>query len=213
MSAERLQALYSSIIHDVLRAMGHTEQVLPYDIRPLEDGLVVAGPVFTVRGRQDDSITDHDSLLAWTELLARAPAGSMVVLEANDNNYSHMGELSAETLKGRGVKGFVTDGGTRDVKMVRELGFPVWCRYATPSDIVGRWTVESTGLPISIGDVQITTGDLVIADDDGVVVIPSGLSEEVISEAERLVSAEDAVRSAIRDGMAPDKAYKKYGKF
>ena len=213
MTANRLQALYSSIIHDVLRAMGYVDRVLPYDIRPLTDGLVAAGPAFTVSGRRDASITDDDSLLAWTEFLSEAPGGSMVVLEANDDSYSHMGELSAETLKGRGVRGFVTDGGTRDVKMVRDLGFPVWCRYATPSDIVGRWTIDSTEGTIRIGDVSIANGDPVIADDDGVVVIPAAKAEEVISEAERLVSAEDAVRTAIRSGMAPDEAYKKHRKF
>ena len=213
MTAGRLGDLYSSIVHDVLRAQGLVNQVLPYDIRPLSDGMVVAGPVFTVNGRLDSSISDDDSLLAWTEFLTVAPEGSVVMLQANDHNYSHMGELSAETLLGRGVSGFITDGGTRDVKMVREIGFPVWCRYATPSDIVGRWTIESTGQPIVIGGVDIAVGDQVIADDDGVVIVPGEVAEDVINEAERLVSSEDAVRSEIRAGVSPKEAYLKHRKF
>ncbi len=213
MNPERIESLYSSIVHDVLRDGGHGDQVLPSDILPLAPGLVVAGEAFTVSGRLDSSISDHDSLLAWTGLLSEAPAGSMVVLEANDRSYAHMGELSAETLLGRGVRGFVTDGGTRDVKLVREIGFPVWCRYATPSDIVGRWTIDTIGEPIAIGDSRVATGDWVIADDDGVAVIPAQSAEEVVSDAERLVASENAVRESIRGGMDPQEAYLKHRKF
>lgn len=208
-----MEALYTSIIHDVLRARGLDDQVLPYDIRPLTAGLVVGGEAFPVSGRLDPSISADDSLLAWTELLSVAPEGAMVVLAANDDSYAHMGELSAETLSSRGVRGFVTDGGTRDVRMVREIGFPVWCRYATPSDIVGRWTIDTIGDPINVGLSSVSAGDLVLADDDGVVVVPLDIAEEVIAEAEHLVSSEDAVRTAIRAGMSPKEAYIKYRKF
>lgn len=213
MNPSRLESLYTSIIHDVLRGRGQDSQVLPYDINPLSPGWVTGGTAFTARGRLDSSVTDDDSLLAWTELLSVAPADSMVILEANDSSYAHMGELSAETLMSRGVRGFVTDGGTRDVKLVRELGFPVWCRYATPSDIVGRWTIDSIGEPITIGTARVEPGDPVLADDDGVVAIPLYVAEEVVSEAERLVSTEDAVREAIRAGMTAKEAYLRHRKF
>ena len=213
MTPERLEALYTSIIHDVLRDDGMGQQVLPSDIRPLLAGVVAAGEAYPVSGRLDPTVSGHDSLLGWTELLSIAPAGSIIVLQANDDNYAHMGELSAETLLGRGVRGFVTDGGTRDVKLVRELGFPLWCRYATPSDIVGRWTVDSIGEPITIGPATVAAGDWVLADDDGVVVIPGDAAERVVTEAERLVATEDTIREAIRGGMSPKDAYLQHRKF
>jgi len=213
MTPERLEALYTSIIHDVLRDDGMGHQVLPSDIRPLMDGVTAAGAAFPVSGRLDSTISGDDSLLAWTELLSVAPEGSIIVLQANDDNYAHMGELSAETLLGRGVRGFVTDGGTRDVKLVRELGFPLWCRYVTPSDIVGRWTVDAMGDPVTIGAATIAAGDWVLADDDGVVVIPADAAERVVTEAERLVATEDTVREAIRGGMSPKDAYLEHRKF
>lgn len=213
MNADRLEMLYTSIIHDVLRAQEMGHQILPYDIRPLTDGLVVGGAAFPVSGRLDSTISADDSLLAWTDLLSVAPKDSVVVLDANDDNYAHMGELSAETLKGRGVRGFVTNGGTRDVKVVREIGFPVWCCYATPSDIVGRWTIDTIGEPITIGASKIELGDWVLADDDGVAVIAANIAEDVVAEAERLVTSEDLVRTAIRGGMSPKDAYIKYRKF
>ncbi len=213
MKVESLEGLYVSIIHDVLRDRGLTDQVLPHDIRPLTDGLVVAGSAFPVAGRLDPTISADDSLIAWTKLLSVAPKDSVVVLSANDDKYSHMGELSAETLLGRGVRGFVTDGGTRDVKMVREIGFPVWCRYATPSDIVGRWTIDTVGEAVTLGTSNVGPEDWVLADDDGVVIIPGEIAEDVVLEAKQLVRSENAVRTAIRGGMSPIDAYLKHRKF
>lgn len=210
---ERLGALYTGIVHDVLRERGQGDQVLPNDLLPVADGQHAAGIAFTAAGRLDDTLTADDSLLAWTELLSAPEPGTFVVLAAHDSSYAHMGELSAETLSGRGVKGFATDGGTRDVRFIREIGFPVWCRYATPSDIVGRWTVDSMQQPITIGSATIRPGDLVLADDDGIAVIPSDMGEEVIAECERLVTTENSVREAIRGGMSPKDAYLKYRKF
>ena len=135
------------------------------------------------------------------------------MLQANDDHHAHMGELSAETLSRRGVRGFVTDGGARDVELVRKIGFPVWCRYVTPSDIVGRWTIDAIGDPVTIGPVTVAAGDWVLADDDGVVVIPAGSTEAVVTEAERLVATEDEVRGAIRGGMSPKDAYLAHRKF
>jgi 4-hydroxy-4-methyl-2-oxoglutarate aldolase len=210
---ERLSNMYTGIMHDVLRERGLGNQVLPSDIRPVSDGHHAAGIAFTAVGRLDDTLTADESLLAWTELLSAAPEGSVVVLAANDSWYAHMGELSAETLASRGVRAFVTDGGTRDVRFIRELGFPVWCRYATPADIVGRWTVAGMEERVTIGTAQIEPGDLVLGDDDGVVVIPGAVAEEVIASAEELVTTEDSVREAIRAGMSPRDAYLKYRKF
>lgn len=210
---DRLESLYTGIVHDVLREAGHGEQVLPSDVLPVADGQHAAGVAFTATGRLDDSLTADDSLLAWTELLSAPESGSFVVLEANDSSFAHMGELSAETLAARGVRGFATDGGTRDVRFIREIGFPVWCRYSTPADIVGRWTVDLMQEPISLGTALIEPGDLVLADDDGVAVIPAGIAEQVIDECERLVSTENSVREAIRGGMTPKDAYLRYRKF
>lgn len=210
---ERLSSLYTGIVHDVLRERGHGDQVMPSDIHPVADGQHAAGVAFTATGELDDTLSADDSLLGWTELLSASPADSFVVLAANDSSYAHMGELSAETLASRGVRGFVTDGGTRDVRFIREIGFPVWCRYATPADIVGRWTVASMQEPVTIGTALVEPGDLVLADDDGVAVIPVAIAEDVIGECERLVSTEDSVREAIRGGMSPKDAYLKFRKF
>ncbi len=124
-----------------------------------------------------------------------------------------MGELSAETLLHKKVRGYVVDGGCRDVEFILKIGFPVFCSFNTPADIVARWVPDRFGEPITIGTVTICSGDYILGDRDGVVVLPAKLAEEVISQTEQVVSTENKVRSAILDGMDPQEAYLKFGKF
>ncbi len=124
-----------------------------------------------------------------------------------------MGELSSETLLHRGVRGYIVDGGCRDSAFILKTGFRVWCRYFTPRDVVGRWVADSFGEPIVIGGVTIGTGDYVMADRDGVVVIPADRAEEVVDKVEEVLRTENKVRTAILQGMDPEQAYLKYRKF
>ena len=165
---ERLAGCYSGAIHDVLRAMGHERCVLPPSIRPLDATKKIAGPVWTVSGHIDRTQSAHDTLLGWTTLLSKAPGGHVVVCQPHNHEVALMGELSAETLKNKGVLGYVVDGGCRDTDFILELGFPVFHSFFTPSDIVGRWIPDRYGEPLTIGEVTIATGDYVLGDRDGV---------------------------------------------
>ena len=124
-----------------------------------------------------------------------------------------MGELSAETLNYRGVRGYIVDGGTRDADFIRKLGWPVFSRYFTPRDVVGRWVVETMAELIQIGNVSISTGDWIIADIDGVVVVPQTLIDRVLDRTEEIVSTESELRTMILSGMDPQEAYRKYRLF
>ena len=83
-----------------------------------------------------------------------------------------MGELSAETLKSRGVRGYIVDGGCRDSSFIDKLKFPVFCKFFTSVDIVGKWIPDAFEIDIRIGDVTIQNGDYVMADRDSTVIIP-----------------------------------------
>lgn len=210
---KRLAACYTGAIHDVLRAMGHERVVLPPEIRPLDPTLKVAGPVWTVSGHIDRTRSAHDTLLGWTGLLSKAPPGRVVVCQPHNRDVALMGELSAETLKNKGVLGYVVDGGCRDTEFILKLGFPVFASFYTPSDIVGRWIPDRFGEPITIGDVTISDGDYLLGDRDGVVVVPRAVAEEAVSRTEQVVQTENKVRAAILGGMDAVEAYLKYGKF
>ena len=211
--SERLARCYTAAVHDVMRGHGFSNFVLPAELRPLLPDTIIAGPAFTFQGRADPTIAPHDTYLAWTGFLGDAPPGAIAVCQPNDRTVAHMGELSAETLKLRGIRGYVVDGGCRDTAFIRRLGFPVWCRYATPSDIVGFWLPEHFGEPIVIGGVGIRTGDFLLADDDGVVVIPEDHVHDIVMETEKVMGRENLVRQAILKGMDPREAYLTYRKF
>ena len=210
---DRLSGLYTGAIYDVLRARGLADQALPASLNALEAAWATAGEIFTVSGHVEEGLDEHECLVRWTTFLGAAPPDSVVICQPNDSSVSHMGELSAETLHHRGVRGYIVDGGCRDVALIASLGFPVWCRYTTPADIVGRWSVGEMGEPITIGDVTIESGDYVAADRDGVVIIPRGVAEGVIEEAERVMQTENLVRKAILEGEDPRAAYLNHGKF
>ena len=211
--ADRLRVCYTGAVYDVLRSKGFTEQTLPQAIRPLNVSQKLAGPVFTIEGRRDDHLDAHQSLLRWCELLSKAPRETVLVCQPNDRSLAFMGELSSETLHYKKVLGYIVDGGCRDSAFIESLGFPVFCRYFTPIDVVGKWATTALGQPIHIGEVTISTGDYVLADRDGIVVIPGRIAESVIQETEEVLRRENLVRKAILQGVDPVEAYLKYRKF
>lgn len=210
---ERLSACYTGAVHDVLRALGAVDFVLPSSIRPLDPTKRLCGEVWTVSGHVDRALDPHTTLLEWTGLLSKAPPDRVVICQPRNSEVALMGELSAETLKLKGVRGYVVDGGCRDTDFILEMGFPVFCRFHTPADIVGRWIPDGFGVPITIGDVTIENGDYLLADRDGVVILPKSLAAEAVTRTEQVMQTENKVRSAILGGMDPQEAYKTYGKF
>lgn len=211
--AERLEKLYSAVVYDTMTSAGLTDRALPPEITSLYQGRKVAGPAWTLSGSMRSGVSIDETLLSWTGFLSAAPPGRVIVCQPNDHSIAHMGELSAETLQLRGVRGFVVDGGCRDVEMVNALGFPVFCRYATPADVSAGWMVDSMGEAVEIGGLAISSGDYVLGDADGVVVIPAAQAEAIIAEAEQVANTEDALREAIRQGEDPQEAYKRYRVF
>lgn len=210
---ERLAQCYTGAVHDVLRMMKHENIVLPPAIKAIDPATRLAGPVWTVAGHIDRTRTRDETLLGWCTLLAKAPAGHVVVCQPNNHEVALMGELSAQSLKARGVLGYVVDGGSRDTDLVLAEGFPVFCSFLTPSDIVERWVPDRYGEPVTIGAVTISTGDYLLGDRDGVVIIPGAIAEEVVTKAEEVVATESDMRRALVGGMDPVEAYLKYGKF
>ena len=206
-------ACYASAVHDVLRGLGIDNCVLPPEIMALSPGQKLAGEIYTISGHIDRTLSRHDSLLAWTQVLSKVPGGKVLVCRPNTKEIALMGELSARALMVKDTKGYVVDGRCRDVDFILDLDFPVFCDLNTPADIVERWTYDRLGDPISIGTVTICSGDWLIADRDGVVVIPGDIAEQVVGETEKVMSTESEMRDAILAGMDPEQAYLKYGKF
>lgn len=208
-----LQGVYTSVIHDVLRAMGRRNFTLPPRITPLQPELVLTGPAFTIEGRIDETADAHQTLLDWTGLLSQAKPGHVWISQPHNHLVAQMGELSAETLHRKGVLGALMDGGLRDANFILRLGFPCWRVFHTPRDVVGLWRPTGVDVPVMIGDVLVRPGDWLHGDRDGMVVIPVELLDQVIEASVAAMQTESLVRRAILDGMDPQEAYLAHGKF
>ena len=211
---EELLLLNSSIVHDALRTENLLNQTLPHEIKPLLYENKVVGKIWTLSGKLKPDADIDETLLSWTNFLSNAEENSVIVCQPNNNSIALMGELSAEALKLKGVRGYITDAGCRDVTRIKsEIKLPVYCRYNTPKDVAGRWVVNEMGASIKIGEVNINTGDYIIADEDGIVIIPKNIIFKVINKAKEDLRSENKMRDAILNGVDPKKAYLKYRKF
>ena len=210
---KRFSGIYTGAISDVLDEMGCREQALPSEIQGLTMEHRVAGLAMPVEGRATDSVDPEEVFVPVLRMLGNLNPGDVIVSQPNDGLSAHLGELSAESAKFRGARGAVIDGGTRDVEYILRLRFPVFCRYRTPQDILGRWKLVSHGEPVKIGQVTVQRGDFVVGDMDGVLVIPRDLTLEVLQRSEEVMSTENLVRKAVLNGVHPLDAYRQYGRF
>lgn len=210
---DQLQNAYSGIVFDVMRSMGYPDCILPRTLRPVLPARRICGQVFTVNGRSAPEASERETLLEWCRMLSVAPPDTVLVCQPNNDATSHMGELSAETLLHKGVRGYIVDGGCRDSGFIESIGFPVWCRYFTPVDIVSRWVPSEFNAPITIGNVNIHPGDYVFADRDGIAIVPLAIAPAVASRVHQMMQQENLVRKATLNGVDPVEAYLTYGKF
>lgn len=182
---ERLSRLPAAAVSDIQRNLQPT-YAMDAAIHSLVPGVHMAGPAFTALGRAGSIITVHKALL-------EAPSGSVIVMGGGETfqqpNGALFGKMMATQAKLRGIVGLVADGNVRDIADLRELRFPVFARGATPHVGMNR-VVGQTQVPVPCGGIIVNPGDYVVGDDDGVVVIPAALVEQVITGAEERVQKE-----------------------
>lgn len=144
---------------------------------------------------------------------SRAHIGSAAVAAASDQNVivvnnegrtdvSCWGGLLSLGAALNGVRGVVADGACRDVNEAREMGFPVFSKGRIPATARGRLQQRSTGEPVRLGDVTVTPGDVVFADETGVVVVPRAFAEEVLENAQAVAERERGIAADLRAGIA-----------
>jgi 4-hydroxy-4-methyl-2-oxoglutarate aldolase len=206
---ERLAALYTPVVADVLDRLGHRVHSLRADIRPLARGMAAAGVARTVRTVPAPELAmaePYEGEMAAVDDLR--PGDVMVVSECGA---SFWGELLSTAARYRGCLGVVIDGYTRDTRAIAAMGFPVFCRGIHPADSLGRLDVAGHDLPIRCGGVLVRPGDLILADEDGIVVIPRDVAEQALRLAEEKVRGENLVRQALAGGMSVTEAFRRYG--
>jgi 4-hydroxy-4-methyl-2-oxoglutarate aldolase len=207
----------SGIISDTMDELGIPSGVIGASVlRPTIPGTTIVGPALTVRNilqRIDplQGARDHVNRMAEFEAHNLAQQGDVLVIQGVAN-LSNMGGISAQTGKRQGEVGAIVQGGVRDIAHSRAVGYPVWASDITP--VTGKWRLETVEIngPIQIGEVRVSPGDLVVADDTGVCFIPRDLVLEVLEAAEEKAKAEELRCKAIDDGIpVPDISRSTYG--
>lgn len=113
----------------------------------------------------------------------------------------------------KGCRGVILEGGTGDLQLIKEISFPIYCRFTSPASSIGRWSIRAYQVPIKIGDTGINPGDFIIADIDGVVVVPKEIAWDVLLEAEATVRKESKMRAELRDWKSIIEVFDTYGVF
>ncbi|WP_106815878.1 4-carboxy-4-hydroxy-2-oxoadipate aldolase/oxaloacetate decarboxylase [Microbacterium timonense] len=188
--ADALGAHGVATVHE---AMGRTGLVGP-GIRPIQDGVRMAGTAVTVLCHPGDNLMTHAAV-------EQCRAGDVLVVTTTSPSVDGaFGELFATALQARGVRGLVTTTGVRDLAELRAMGFPVWS-----AAVFAQGTVKATpgcvNVPITVGAVTVRPGDVVVADDDGVLRVRREDAPTVLAAADARVAKEEADRAAYRDGQ------------
>jgi 4-hydroxy-4-methyl-2-oxoglutarate aldolase len=161
-------------------------------IRPLWPGATLAGPAFTARCDPGDNLAIHRAL-------ASASPGEVLVIEAGGHVAGYFGELMTAAARARGIAGLVIDGGVRDAAAIRAAGFPVWCRGVSVLGCQKR-TPGQVGFTVACGGVLVHPGDLVIADDDGVVFLRPAMAEAVRGAGDERLARESGYLARLERG-------------
>lgn len=205
----------TSNVADVLDTLGYLDQSVAPDFMPFPAGAGrLAGWAYTIRGQMTPYPLggDAEKMKACQGLTA----GDISVWSGDGEGICYFGELIALGMKERGCVGALVDGGIRDIRWMAEHQFPVYARYRTPTQSIGRWKVNAWQVPVTLPgatsrQLRIEPGDFVLADEDGALVVPRSLVVDVLVEAERLTAREAAIRDELKQGLTLAEALARYG--
>ncbi len=200
------------MLSDSCDKAGLRNQVLEQRLAPLVPGTRTSGRARTVKFAPDDNIDPARPYDDAIDFIDGTATGELVVIATDSSNASAFwGELFSAAAKGRGATGVITDGNLRDSDKIIAVGFPAFSRSRRPIDYRGRMRVVARQTEVVIGSVKINPGDLVVADDDGVVVVPKQHEEKVIGLARERARGESTVLQELLAGATLREVWTRHG--
>ena len=215
-SIQSLLEAGTAVISDVFDKMGHLPPVLDNSLVAIPGpGIRFAGPAYTITGESHrwSGKGDRAKLAAIDAMVP----GVVPVWAGNDiRGVCCFGDLLSEAMKARGCAGVVVDGGVRDLAYLRSLALPMMVRYRTPAQAIGRWRVSDRQVAIRVRGalkdwLEVRPGDIVVADDDGVIILPGELVNKIEAQVLEWAEKDSRARKDIRRGTPLLEALDKYG--
>jgi 4-hydroxy-4-methyl-2-oxoglutarate aldolase len=211
---EALISAGTAVISDVFDSLGRSPLVLDNGLRPIGASSTFAGPAYTITG---ESISFQGGDRAKLAAIDNMPAGVVALWSSMDaKGVCCFGDLLASAMRVRGCAAAVVDGGVRDKSFLESCGMPVFARYQTPAQGIGRWRVTASQVAVSVrGALQdwitVEPGDIVVGDADGLIVIPQPVLQEVTARVIEWSRSESGARQEIMAGLPLLAALAKYG--
>ena len=217
---DRLKKVPTAVVSDVLSTMGLLGQVLSSQMKAVGSAQSFAGPALCLLGSDG---AEPDALPSGSkpvfEIDRRVRSGCVPVIATGGHKLGAViGGNVALSWHRRGCAGVVTDGGIRDAAECNEMGLPVFATFVGPMSNKGLWAFREIDVPIALPGqrgtpVAVSPGDVVLADTDGVVIIPAALAERVVRDAEMLDAVEAKIRADLLRGEDREAVYRRHDRF
>ena len=206
----------TAVVSDVFDTLGLVPPILDTSLFAIKGaGNGFAGPAYTVTGEKHQWSGSGDRVKLGA--IDAMPEGVVALWAGNGvQGVCCFGDLLASAMQARGVRGVVVDGGVRDTAFLRGCEMPIVARYRTPAQAIGRWRVTAKQTPVQVRgglveSLTVNPGDAIVADDDGVIVVPEKMVVSVVDKVIEWAKTETTSRDEIRRGMPLLTALEKYG--
>src|SRR5947209_13765109 len=199
-------------VADAIEQLYGKKMYMTHDMRPLATAKF-AGPATTVRLTKQEHTEGSKALQGMMDAIDEAAAGSVYVMSLEDGlDYAGLGGLMTTAMKYRGLAGAVVDGGVRDTPQIARLQFPVFSRGIVPSTTVNHFRVAGKNVPVVCAGVPVRPADIIVADLDGVVVVPRENALEILKKAQQLDETEHSMYPFIEKYKSIREAVSKFGR-
>ncbi|HEY7209911.1 MAG TPA: RraA family protein [Bryobacteraceae bacterium] len=199
-------------VADAMEQLYGKRAYLSHDVRPLNPAKF-AGPAVTVLLKKEENHEGAKALQGMLDTIDESAAGSVYVMVLEDGlDYAGIGGLMSTAMKYRGFAGAVVDGGIRDTPQISKLQFPVFSRGIVPSTTVNHYRFAGRNVPVHCAGVEVRAADIVVADLDGVAIVPREHAEEVLKKAQQLDESEHGMFPFIEKYRSIREAVAKFGR-
>jgi regulator of RNase E activity RraA len=210
--SEAFRLVEVASVSDAIEQLYGTKAYMSHDMRPLMQ-TKFAGPAVTVLLKKEEHHEGAPAQQGMLDAIDEAPAGSVYVIVLEDGlDYAAVGGLMSTAMKVRGLAGAIVDASIRDTPQIAKLQFPVFSRGVAPSTTINHYRFVGKNIPVTCAGVQVRPSDIIVADMDGVVVVPQEKAADVLKKAQQLDDTEHSMLPFIEKYKSIREAVRKFGR-